>query len=120
MHTSIVAQKPRKGQSPRQAQSKQLHLWESPQAKPETEYFLHMESLPPALQWWEEERFWLIHSASGLRVPGSWSIDEAQSILDLSRNWDWSIDKDRRVACGLQLMTLAEAICKRSQKGGKR
>jgi hypothetical protein len=93
----------------------------TPQIKPGAEYPLRIEALPPSLQWWDKERFWLVHSASGLRVPGSWTVDEAELILDLSRKWDWSIDKERRVACGLQLMALAEAVCKRSsQKGGER
>ncbi len=81
---------------------------------------LHIEKLPEALQWWDEERFWLVHTESGLRVPGSWSAAEAQEILDLSKNWNWSLDGNRRVPCALQLMALAESICKRSsQKGGE-
>jgi hypothetical protein len=79
---------------------------------------LHIEKLPEPLQWWHEPRYWLIHAESGLRVPGSWSEQEAQEILDLSKDWNWSIDDNRRVACGLQLMALAEAVCKRSGKGG--
>ena len=105
--------------SPRTPQPKQLSLWE-PQQKPETEYPLKIEPLPSALQWWEEERFWLFHIQTGLRVPGTWSLEEAELIQDLSRQWDWRVDKDRRVACGLQLLALAEAVCKRSyRKGGE-
>jgi hypothetical protein len=92
------------------------------QSTPEPKNPLHTEPLPPRLQWWDKERFWLIHSASGLQVPGTWTADEAELILDLSRNWNWSIDGDRRVACGLQLIALAEAVCTRSsqiQKGGE-
>ena len=95
------------------SEGRQLTVWES-QQKPETEYPLKIEPLPPALQWCGQERFWLIHIESGLRVPGSWTVDEAELILDLSRKWDWSIDKQRRVVCGLQLLALAEAVCKRS------
>lgn len=91
------------------------------QQKPENEYPLRIEQLPPALQWWKEEHFWLFHVETGLRVPGTWSLNEAELIQDLSRQWDWRVDKDRRVACGLQLSALAEAICKRSshQIGGE-
>ena len=98
-----------------------MDLWES-QQKPETAYPLKIEPLPPAFQWWEEEHFWLIHIQSGLRVPGTWSLDEAELIQDLSQQWDWLVDKERRVASGLQLMALAEAVCKRSShhKGGER
>ena len=86
-----------------QIEYEQLKLWQLSQAEVEPEYPLHTEPLPSALQWWDEERFWLVHSATGLRVPGSWTVD-----------------KERRVACGLQLMALAEAVCKRSsQKGGE-
>jgi hypothetical protein len=99
---------------------KQLKLWESPQSKSEAEHPLYIEPLPPALQWWDEERFWLIHSETGLRVPGSWSADEAELILDLSKSWDWSIDDNRRVACGIQLIALVESVCKRSSHSQKR
>jgi hypothetical protein len=98
---------------------KQLDLWES--QKPATEYPLRIELLPPNLQWWDEPRYWLIHAASGLRVPGSWSRKEAEELQDLSKNWKWSLDKERRVDCGLQLLALAESLCKRSsveQTGG--
>ncbi len=100
-------------------QARQLTLWES-QTKSECEHPLHIESLPVALQWWEEERFWLVHTESGLRVPGTWKKAETALMQDLSKNWDWSVDSDRRVTCGVQLMALAEGICKRSAiKGGK-
>jgi len=85
------------------------------------EYPLTIELLPPALQWWEQPRYWVIHAASGLRVPGSWSLKEAEEIQDLSKDWRWNLDRERRVDCGLQLMALAEVVCKRSsveQAGG--
>lgn len=86
------------------------------QQKPDTDYPLKIEPLPPALQWWGEEHFWLFHLETGLRVPGTWSLAEAKLIQDLSRKWDWTVDKDRRVVCGLQLLALAEAVCKRSSR----
>jgi hypothetical protein len=79
---------------------------------------LRIERLPDILQWWDEERYWLIHHTSGLRVPGSWSLAEAKLIRDLSKDWDWRIDtRDRKVRCGIQLLSLAEAICKRPAGG---
>jgi hypothetical protein len=92
--------------------SRQLDLWES--QKQNAEYPLKIELLPPALQWWKEPRYWLIHEASNLRVPGSWSLREAKELQDLSKNFNWNLDKERRVDCGLQLMALAEVICKKS------
>lgn len=83
---------------------------------------LKIERLPDTLQWWDEERYWLIHEASGLRVPGSFSIAEAQHIRAISKDWDWRVDiRDRKVACGIRLLSLAEAVCKRSlqRQGGK-
>jgi hypothetical protein len=106
----IVVQKPHVKQS----RGEQLTLWKSPQPK----HPLRIERLPDTLQWWDEERYWLIHEASGLRVPGAWSLAEARLIQDLSKHWNWSVDdRDRKVACGLQLLALAEAVC-RSAKGG--
>jgi hypothetical protein len=100
------------GDSRKILKPRQLDLWESQKQK--TEYPLKLELLPAALQWWDEPRYWLIHDASGLRVPGSWSLREAGELQDLSKNWNWNLDKERRVDCGLQLMALAEAICKKS------
>lgn len=114
--TPIVARRPQFKQSQRRSRGEQLTLWKSPQL----EHSLKIERLPDTLQWWDEERYWLIHEASGLRVPGSWTADEAELIQDLSKGWDWSIDgRERKVACGFQLLALAEAVCKRSAKGGE-
>jgi hypothetical protein len=107
----------RKARSPHKSHH-QLDLFSPPQ--PPYEYPLKIELLPPALQWWNEPRYWLIHAESGLRVPGSWSQKEAEELQDLSKNWKWSLDKERRVDCGLQLLALAESLCKRSsvKQGG--
>jgi len=59
----------------------------------------------------------LIHKDSGLRVPGSFSEREARKIQEVSKDWDWSVDtRDRKVACGLNLLALAEGICQQSQQ----
>lgn len=83
---------------------------------PPQKYPLQIERLPDALQWWDEVRYWLIHQESRLRVPGSFTKKEAQHIREISKDWNWSVGGDRRVACGIQLMALAESLCKR---GGK-
>ncbi len=107
-----------KKRSLHKSQHHQLDLFSPPQ--PTRNYPLRIELLPPTLQWWDAPRYWLIHDASGLRVPGTWTKAEAELMQDLSKNWNWSVDSDRRVTCGVQLMALAEGICKRSAiKGGK-
>jgi len=72
---------------------------------------LTIEALPDALQWWDETRYWLIHKDSGLRVPGSFNETEARKIQGLTKDWDWTVDtRDRKVACGLNLLALAEIV----------
>ncbi len=120
-HATIVAQTGQLRQSERrspQAQYCQLPLFDTPQ--PRREYPLTIEMLPDSLQWWDEIRYWLVHKESGLRVPGSFSKSEAQKIQEVSKDWDWTVDtRDRKVACGLNLLTLAEIVCSRlSQQGG--
>lgn len=81
---------------------------------------LQIEHLPDALQWWKEPRYWLIHKESKLRVPGSFTLAESQKIQEVSKDWDWSVEsRDRRVACGLNLLALAEVVCKRLNQGGQ-
>jgi hypothetical protein len=107
------ANQSRKARSPQKSPHRQLNLFNPPQQRSD-DYPLKLELLPDNLQWWNETRYWLIHKDSGLRVPGSWSLEEAEELQDLSKNWNWNLDKERRVDCGLQLMALGESICKRS------
>jgi hypothetical protein len=147
IHNPIVAQKPQPRQSERRSLQKsspcqlplfdliksnivlkegrqksspcQLPLFDSPQ--PTQDYPLTIEVLPDALQWWDETRYLLIHKDSGLRVPGSFNEKEALHIREITKHWDWSVDsRDRKVACGLNLLALAEIVCSRSsQQGGE-
>jgi hypothetical protein len=105
----------------KQIEYTQLKIGEPRQNTPEGEYPLTIERLPDALQWWSQTRYWIIHKDSTLRVPGSFSLDEARKIQKITQHWDWSIDsRDRKVACGLNLLALAEGICSQSsQQGGK-
>jgi hypothetical protein len=91
------------------------------QKQPTQDYPLTIDLLPDTLQWWSEPRYWLIHKDSGLRVPGSFSEKEALHIREVTKHWDWSVDsRDRKVACGLNLLALAEIVCSRSsQQGGE-
>lgn len=124
----IVAQKrqPRqsdrqvKVRSPQKSAHRQLALFDSPQQ--DHDYPLTIELLPDALQWWDETRYLLIHKDSGLRVPGCFNETEARKIQEVSKDWDWSVNtSDRKVACGLNLLALAEIVCSPSiQQGGER
>lgn len=118
--TDIIAQpasdKQSKGRSLQKSPHRQLPLFD-----PQQDYPLTIERLPDTLQWWDEVRYWLVHKGSGLRVPGSFNEREARKIQEASRGWDWSVDtRDRKVACGLNLLALAEGICQQSQQGDKR
>jgi hypothetical protein len=52
----------------------------------------------------------IVHTGSGLRVRGQFTPAEASEILDRTRGWDWTIDKDRRPACSKKLLALLESI----------
>ncbi len=122
--TAIVARKSqakpsrKEGRSLQKSPRRQLPLFNPPQLT--RDYPLTVEVLPDNLQWWHETRYWLIHKESDLRVPGSFSESEAQKIQEITKDWDWTVDtRDRKVACGLNLLTLAEIVCSRlSQQGG--
>lgn len=80
---------------------------------------LSIELLPEKLQWWDEERYWLIHRDTGLRVPGSWSIQEALEIQKLSRDWDWTVDPKSRIPnCQHEILNLCVRICDRKTTQG--
>jgi hypothetical protein len=118
-HTVEQSSQKSERRSPQKSPHRQLPLFNSPQ--PDQDYPLTIEVLPDALQWWDETRYWLIHEASSLRVPGSFSLAEAQKIQKTTQHWDWSVDtRDSKVACGLNLLALAKIICSQSRKkGGK-
>lgn len=59
------------------------------------------------------ERFWLIHQASELRIPGQFSYCEAEEILKVTHAWNWTVDpRTREPGCRYQLLNLLERICK--------
>jgi len=100
------------GASRKNFEPTQLTLWESQQKQ---DYPVSIERLPDDLQWWSESRYWIIHKDSKRRVPGSFSEKEARKIQEATKNWDWRVNSsDRKVACGLNLLALAEGICARS------
>jgi hypothetical protein len=59
-----------------------------------------------------EPRFWLIHQASGLRVPGQFSQSEAEFILKTTERWDWEIrHRPRTPDCSHHLLNLLNRVC---------
>lgn len=81
---------------------------------PVTDCPLSIELLPEKLQWWDEERYWLVHKATGLRVPGSWSLPEALEIQESSKHWDWTVDPKSRIPnCQQQILDLCVRVCDR-------
>ena len=55
----------------------------------------------------------LVHGDSGLKVPGQFTDDEAQEILETTRYWDFTLDKERVPRCRERLRLLLEQICAR-------
>lgn len=85
-----------------------LTLLEKPQ-KPE----LCIQPIPAILTVGFEQRFWLVHQPSGLKLPGQFSYQEAEGILELTLLWDWEVDpKTRKPACHHYLLCLLKDICK--------
>jgi hypothetical protein len=87
------------------------------QQYPTPSYPLSIELLPQRLQWWDEDRYCLIHKATGLRIPGSWSISEALEIQESSRYWDWQVDPKSRIPnCQQQILDLCVRVCNKSNQ----
>ncbi len=74
---------------------------------------LQIEPVPVNVTVGVEQRFWLIHQASGLRVPGQFSQSEAEYILKAtSEGWDWEIEyRPRTPNCSRRLFCLLSTIC---------
>jgi hypothetical protein len=74
---------------------------------------LKIEPVPVNVTVGFEQRFWLVHQPTGLRILGQFTYNEAQEILELTAKWDWEVDPvTREPACCYQLMSLLERICK--------
>ena len=44
----------------------------------------------------------LIHYESNLNLPGQFTIEEAQNIIEKTQYWDFSLDKDRKPRCAAE------------------
>ena len=52
----------------------------------------------------------LIHYESNLNVPGQFTIQEAQEILETTRSWDFTPEKDRIPRCAEDLRSLINSV----------
>jgi hypothetical protein len=120
--SSIIAPQPydrqpfsRKPRQERSAQSKVHQLNRLTLQKLPPKPALYIEPIPVSLAVGREQRFWLVHQPTGLRVPGQFSRQEAEYILSATEGWDWTVDlKTREPACRYRFLWLLEAICKKS------
>ncbi|MGL6341892.1 MAG: hypothetical protein ACRC80_22455 [Waterburya sp.] len=53
----------------------------------------------------------LIHCESGLKIPGQFTYQEAQEILETTRYWDFTLERDRIPRCRERLLKLLEKVC---------
>lgn len=56
----------------------------------------------------------LIHHESGLNISGMFSYPEAKEILEITRYWDWELDRDKIPRCIEKFKSLLENIGTRS------
>lgn len=73
---------------------------------------LRIEGVPVNVTVGVEQRFWLIHQNSHLRIPGQFSRAEAEHILKATEFWDWEIKyRPRTPNCNKRLLSLLTAVC---------
>ena len=51
-----------------------------------------------------------VHYESGLKLGGQFTYDEAKEILEITRYWSFTVDKDRIPRCRNQLLSLVERV----------
>jgi len=110
-HLSLSLQQDEQSQQPKAHQLNLLVLQELPQ-----ELALYIEPVHANLTVGFEQRFWLVHQPTGLRLLGQFGYQEAKCILEATKRWDWEVDlKTREPACRYRLLWLLESICKPSK-----
>lgn len=73
---------------------------------------LQIEPVPVNVTVGVEQRFWLVHQPTGLRVPGQFSQAEAEYILGVTEKWNWAIEyRPRTPNCNKRLLSLLTAVC---------
>ena len=113
--TSILAPLPsskqdRRARSP-QPEVRQLNLLallENPQKEPA----LRIEAVSAELIINSDRPFCIIHQKSELQIPGQFSRQEAEQILEETKGWNWAVDPiTREPAYKWRLLSLLEYIC---------
>jgi hypothetical protein len=119
-HKTILTPKPsskqdRRARSP-QPEVRQLNLLallENPQKEPA----LRIEVVPAELIVNSNRSFWIIHQKSELRVPGQFSRQEAEQIVEETKGWNWAVDPiTHEPAYKWRLLSLLEYICSNQAK----
>ena len=110
--TARSLESPRKKQArspqPEVCQLSLLTLLDNPQKEPA----LRIEAVPAELIVNSNRCFWIIHQKSELRVPGQFSRQEAEQILEETKGWNWAVDPiTREPAYKWRLLSLLEHIC---------
>jgi hypothetical protein len=82
-------------------------------------YPLQIKAIPDNQRVTPDKFCKLVHYESGLNIPGQFTYDEAKEILETTRYWDFSLDRDRIPRCVERLRSLLENICSRFLRGGE-
>ncbi len=69
-------------------------------------YPLQIKAIPPQNRIKPDNYCKLVHLESGLNIGGQFTYDEAVSILETTRYWDFSLDKHRIPRCVERLRAL--------------
>lgn len=106
-----------------QERSQQLNLFTLVPEQTEREdprpYPLQIKSIPDRERVKPQWNCQVAHYESDLTIPGQFTIDEAPEILEITRYWDFTIDKDRIPRCRNHLLSLLEKICKDRSSSNK-
>ena len=79
---------------------------------PQKESALRIEAVPAELIVNSDRCFCIIHQESELQIPGQFSRQEAEQILEETEEWDWSVNSTtRELVYKWRLLSLLEHIC---------
>lgn len=92
-----------------------LPIYQESQATP----YLQIASAPLAERVNQKEnRYILLIQPQGIRAcGGQYTADEIHEIAQLTKGWDWELDKNSRPHCLPRLETLLDAIINRVNRG---
>ena len=111
----LSSKQDRRARSP-QPEVRQLNLLallENPQKEPA----LRIEAVSAELIINSDRPFCIIHQKSELQIPGQFSRQEAEQILEATKEWNWSVNSTtREPAYKWRLLSLLEYICSNQAK----